>query len=251
MFEWLKQKIGQVNTILDLGIISGILLAMATMMVYVYKIALLTIVIRVPFSLSRAVVDIQNIDFLFGGMYILLFLLVQSVYYFYLFKKKYIKKFFIITTIIYVVVFRVVLNFNLRECVWFLFFIQIMLPLATWSISTMVRDKNLEFLKRDGFNENRSDKSKIMVFLVLVMVYLTCAVVIAGIMAFIFATFPKRMMLANEKVVLYTASEQFLVADYTIKDDYIIYKADSMQLLDKSGVKIKFTPRVLLIKGEE
>lgn len=70
-------------------------------------------------------------------------------------------------------------------------------------------------------------------------------------LALFISSYPSKKIIINDKILLYTSNDKFLVADYKIEGSIIRYELDSLEIIQQEETKIKFTNRVLGIRKEE
>lgn len=281
MIEFIRKKLENwkefraLKKYLETGVIISGILTLGTMLIYIYKFSSLAFM-GVPFQVSKSIVDVQNTDILIGIVCVTIYLLIIYIYYL-LFEYKHILILF--STFIYSCI-SLSLKFNLYEYIWFIFLVQAISFMSAWCFreiwygikgikrkkkETRLKEKInriFEFLDRKissliqrKINEVDKDvvieRTNIIKYILEVVIVLTFLVIPVIFLALFISSYPSKKMIVNDKIVLYTSNDKFLVADYKIDGKMIRYDLNSLHLIQQEEVKIKFTDRVLGIRKEE
>lgn len=281
MIEFIRKKLENLEEFkalkkyLETGVIISGILTIGTMLIYLYKFCLLSF-IGIPFQVSKSIVDVQNTDILIGIVCMAIYLLIVYIYYL-LFEHKIILILF--STFIYSCI-SFALKFNLYEYIWFILLVQAISFTSTWCFreiwyglkgikrqkkETRLKEKMnkiFEFLDRkmSGFiqrkiNEDNKDvvieRINIMGYMLEMVIVLTFLVMPVLFLALFISSYPSKKIIINDKILLYTSNDKFLVADYKIEGSIIRYELDSLEIIQQEETKIKFTNRVLGIRKEE
>lgn len=258
ILKWVSEKLSKINSILEFGIIITILSAFTILFIYMCKIIILTLY-KIPLSLTLKIVDVNTTDFIITYTLSLVAIALSIPYYHFIYDTKGRKK---IKNIIYMIIILIVFLINifirfrnqgflLYELIYTafsLFLAIIILHITIWGLKP---NKIKKFFMKKTF-AGKDEFKKIYTAFYEFMYIMLILTVIAGAFANLFIFLPMQRPLANDKLILYSSADNFLVVDYWLINDeklgkYIEFDYNSMQLISKEGVILNSTEYIHLV----
>lgn len=231
MLEWIKQKIENINTIVDLGVVLTIITVVTTLLIFSYKLTYLNI-LNVPFQISIKIININLIDYVFAFLSCVLVFGFGLLGYYNLYIEKLTKKIrniFILAIIEVVVVFLIsifsgrVSSEAISYCVWILMsYIFTLFPI--WIFNSRPK----EVIERI-FNDSNVN-TKILVSVSETLSVLANIVIISMYLANVTTSIPAYKVIVDDKIVIYSLEDTFLVADFEYIDKNNGFK--SLKIID-------------------
>ena len=86
MISWIKEKLSNINSILDVGILVGLISSLFIVLIYCFKFTYLNI-IDIPFNIAVKIIDMETKDFVLAFFFCLAVIVLALVSYFSLYKK--------------------------------------------------------------------------------------------------------------------------------------------------------------------
>lgn len=249
MISWVKDKISNINSILDIGILVGLISSLFIVLIYCFKFTYLNI-IHIPFNIAVKIIDIDTRDFVLAFYFCLAVIILAFISYFSLYKKKWIKR--ILNTIIFIVIEALVF-YLLKWSLWkaimgILAFTPLYIGLA-FAIFLLIDRPTIII---DMIFKKESEITKFLVTLIEIFLPFLSVVCITCYLANVCVMIPSEKVLADGKVIIYSSNDNYLVADYIIESNdnfsYMNINKTSFQLIEKDGVSLTTTEDLIFYK---
>lgn len=242
MVQWVKEKLKTVNSVVDVGIVVSLISALLIFACCTYKFAALTVV-GVPANVALSFMSFDTKDIVATACVSMFVGLVLLMFYYLVYQggkiKKVVKCGGLFAAIMLVCWF---LNFGFEEIMAVEFALMLFLYVST--ILLEVRTKNLT----DGFMKKifkgTSEETKGVAFFSEVVLTMMTIVLIAGLFAQSVAIFPMSRLLANDKYVLASNDEYYLVAEYTQEENKLKIHSEKTQIIAKENAVLTETTRI-------
>jgi hypothetical protein len=245
MFEWIKSKIEKVNSILDVGIILSIFSALMVFMIYVYKLTVLNIT-GVPLNIALSIVDFGTIDVITATIASVVLVIAELFFYYFVYKAR--KKNKVINTVVLIIMITVVcnifsLNYDEIIAINVSLILSLYFGLSFFTYSLFHRPNKII----ERIFKTEDDKTKILVVFTEGLLTIGSIMIISALMANIYIMLPLNRLLADDKYVLYSGNEQYLVAEYEMVENRIKFDFNTLELVSKEDIVLKNTQRIAFI----
>lgn len=238
--NWIKEKIKDINSIVDLGIIISIISGLLIFSTYWYKITLLNI-IGVPFSITVSIIHISTADILINSV-VMLFLILLTIMIFYLIYIVSVKK--KISNIIKLILGVLIILKLFRVSTYKIITVEISSILLTLGLLLAIhaiRKRPTNLIKK--IFKYRKESEKLIVSIMETIFYLITFVCVYLLLANLYLSMPVNRQVIDKKIVLYSSDTHYLVSDYIIRDEHGVNKVkitgDSFELIPKEKDNIK------------
>lgn len=249
MISWIKEKLSNINSILDVGILVGLISSLFIVLIYCFKFTYLHI-IDIPFNIAVKIIDMETKDFVLAFFFCLAVIVLALVSYFSLYKKKWVKR--ILNTILFIVMEGAVF-YILKWSLWkTIMGIIALTPLyiGLAYVIFLLIDRPTKII--DTIFKKESEITKFLVTLIEILLPFLCVVCITCYLANVCVMIPSKKVLCDGKVIIYSSNDNYFVADYTIESNnsfsYMIINKTSFQLIEKDGVSLATTEDLIFYK---
>lgn len=234
MLNWIKNKILSMNSILDVGVVIGIITSVTTLLIIIYKFTYLKF-LGVPFKIVYMIIDVKFIDYVLAVIFYIIAYLLGVIVYYTLYKvtwKNKIKNIFLF--LIICILICIVSAFIIGES-YLVVLCFCMVCFSLYIFSTIIlwlfkerKSEEIEF----KFYKNKESKKLMIIIFEGISIF-----IIMALIPFIFALsmimLPTDKVFVDNKIIVYEAEDVFLIADYEYVDN-AINEYDTLRIINDS-----------------
>lgn len=242
IIDWVKLKVSNINSVLDVGIVITLLTGITVIITYVFKLTVLNI-IGIPLSISLNFVSASTNDYVVAFFIIVLVAVLTIFEYQLVYKNKFKKK--IKFFVIYLLLVIAGLSFAKSTIYDYIMVIMAFLGLAVivHLFIIVINKRPLEIIHI--IFKDRNEINKLMVTVIESIQIFTSILVVVTCIANLYMMMPVDKITLDNKLVICNKDNQYLVANYDTREKpshtEIVLDMNSLEYITKEEMDVNST----------